>query len=220
MSVVLSVGFLDEMRRCDEEGYKHYTKVFEDIYSILEKNQKPRYKEPKYIEGGGWWAQVNPSDGIAYLQRLAAHLWWKESLPEPAMFTEDSPLNDPAIDYELELSFTESDSANSKGQNFQHLICHSPMGFWLPVKYKMVVWENKTSYGSSINLKKECEWIAQWLDLPLDIPLDNEELQDACSNPGKYQDGWKRFGIESYNCLLLHEACSRSIKLNSAICLH
>ena len=47
MSVVLSVSFLDEM------GYQHYTKVFENIYGILEKHQKRRYKEPKYIEGSG-----------------------------------------------------------------------------------------------------------------------------------------------------------------------
>ena len=95
------------------------------------------------------------------------YLWWKESLPEPVVFTEDSLIHDPTIVYVLELSFSESDFANSKGQNFQYLICHSPAGFWLPVKHEMVVWENKTSYGSSINLKKECELIAQWLNLSI-----------------------------------------------------
>ena len=221
VTVAVSVGYLDEMRNSDEESFARRDKLFKQITLMLRKKKLPSYKEPDNLQGKGWCGQVLPAVGIAYLQRLAVYLWRKEELPPTGTQEKNNPLEDDAIEHAYEDCFSHADKPNKKGQRFKHLVCHSSRdGFWLPVEFDEVFREKLTEFASSVWLRKECEDIAKELKLPLDTPYNDPEVLEACDHPGKGRILWKRYGIESYNCLLLHTAATKSIKLGAAICLH
>jgi hypothetical protein len=221
MSVAISVGFLDEMRRCDEEGFATYRKVFKEIKAMLEKANLPVYDEPEDLQGKGWWSQVLPSNGIAYLQRLAAYLWKSEEMPDPGTQEIDNPLQEGEMEFLSEDCYCSPDVPNLKEQRFDHLVCHSPRdGYWLPLDFDLVIIEPEGHFASSVRLKKACEDIAAELELPLDLDLKAKEMREAALNPGKGRTGWKKYGIESYNCLLMYQAATRSVELGAAIVIH
>lgn len=221
MSIMLSVGWLDEMRRCDKEGYKEYQRFFRALTRTLNQSGLPTYTEPKDVHGKGWTIQVFPSNGIAFLQRLAIYVWRMEELPEPGTEAMDNPLEDPEIDEQYVDIYMSQEELNDKDQNFPHLVCHSPRGdFWIPVELDSVLIDNDTDIGSSLALKRECEWLADWIGLPLDLSLDDPDLKQSMMKTGQDSEGWKAYGIESYNCLLMHKASLKSIELNAAIHLH
>src|SRR6516162_9702514 len=114
MSVAVSVGYLDEMRRCDEEGLARYRKVFKDVKAMLRTKKLPAYDEPEDLQGKGWWAQALPAVGIAYLQRLAVYLWRKKTLPAPGTQDMGNPLQDKAIEFDYEDCYFSPDHTNKK----------------------------------------------------------------------------------------------------------
>lgn len=222
MSVDLSVGMLDAMRQFDKEGFEHYRTVFRRITELLKQKGLPAYEEPEDLGGRGWYTRLSPPNGLAYLQRLAVYLWWKmdEGLPDPGTYEMDNPLHDPAIEFAYEDSYFEPEHRNAKGQNFAHLVCHSPRsGFWLPVDFAKVLVDGRTEYGSSHRLKEACEAVAEAIGLPLEIDAFAPEVQSALEAPGD-GEGWRRYGIEAFNCLLMHRAARLSIELGAAIVLH
>src|SRR5215217_4800552 len=78
VSVSLHVGWLDEMRQCDAEGYRYAKDEFAAINETLRKQGLPEYSEPDDTRGESWWFQLYPSNGIAFLQRFAAHCQYGE----------------------------------------------------------------------------------------------------------------------------------------------
>src|SRR4051794_6542049 len=102
MSVCISVGWLDEMRRCDEEAFARYKKFFANVKKMLAKKNLPPYSEPEDLGAKGWNGQVFPPNGIAYLQRLAVYLWQKEEWPTPGTEDMGNPLGDEEMEFEYE----------------------------------------------------------------------------------------------------------------------
>jgi hypothetical protein len=222
MSVTLHVGYLDEMRRCDEEGFARYRKFFREVTKMLKAHCLPPYKEPEQLNGTGRWWQVSPSNGIAYLQRLGVYLWQKKELPSPGTEEVDNPLEDENIEAARENCYLDQLGLNDKGQRFNHLVCHSCRDdYWLPVDFDEVILENEIQYGSSIQLKNELEDIAEWLKLPLDLdPTDSSVQQTTRQGSRTSRTRWKKYRIEAMNCLLLHSVAKKSIELGAAIKLH
>jgi hypothetical protein len=222
MSVGISVGWLDEMRRCDEEGFAHYRAFFQAVSAMLAKRNL-RYTEPENLPGKGWSWQVFPPNGIAYLQRLAVYLWQREEWPEPGTEDMGNPLQDEDIEDEYMDCYLEESEPNSKGQRFNHLVCHPcRSGFWLPVDFDEVIVEEmgdgKEQFGSSIRLEQEVMEIARLLGLPLDLDPRTREVENATRfAPRNSEVLWERYGIEAYSCLLLYHAARASRELGTAI---
>jgi hypothetical protein len=219
MSVLLHVGWLDEMRRCDQEGFRDAKKAFAAINKALRKEGAPTYEEPERIRGGGWGFKLNPENGIAFLQRFAAYFYDDEVVEWPVPgdpATMDNPLDDEEWEeacYMLELL------------PFQHLILHPPRyGYWVPVDFPDAIFPDEkfgigNQLGSSVRLKAECEELAKILRLPLGLDPEADEVTEAMFNPGKSRTRWKKYGVESHNLLALYRACEQSIKLGAAIYL-
>lgn len=220
MSVLLRVGWLDEMRQCDPEGYRDAKKSFAAINKALRKAGVLEYEEPDDTRGGDWRFRLSPPDGLAYLQRFAAYCQDDEGQMEwPApgdSKTMDNPLGDEVLEDVYDLQ---------EVMAFPHLVMHNPRwGYWVPVDFEEVIFPDERLgighlLGSSVRLKAECEKLAAVLRLPLDLDPDDEEVRRAVSRPGKGRTRWKKYGIESHNLLALHRACGHSIRLGAAIYL-
>jgi hypothetical protein len=220
MGVDLTVGYLAEMNANDAEGMAQSRKRFAGITKRLKKDKLPTYTEPEDIR---YWAiRVWPQNGIALLQRLAIFLWKKDGkLPSPATYGMDAPFEGDDISGIYEDCYFYSEERNKQGQNFRHLVCHSCRdGGWLPIVFEEPFTEAAVEYGSSVHLKEQCEAVAAALELPLDLDPDAKEVQESLRTPAKSGKTWKRYGIESFNCLLLHKAARLSIERVAAIILH
>jgi hypothetical protein len=218
MSVLLHVGWLDEMRRCDPEGHQNARKQFAAINTALRKAGAPEYEEPEDLLGGNWDFKLYPSNGLAFLQRFAAYCndgdddmeWPTPGDPK----TMDNPLDDEVVEDVYSLL---------EMMAFSHLIMHNPAwGYWVPVDFQDVIFPDKklgigNQLGSSVRLKAECEELAAVLRLPLDLDPEDETVRQAQFHPGKSRTGWKKYGVESHNLLALHRACQKSITLGAAI---
>ena len=81
--------------------------------------------------------------------------------------------------------------------------------------------EDRVEYGSSVQLKQQLEDIAEWLKLPLDLdPRDGKVEQMTRFGSRRSRTRWKKYGIEALNCLLLHQAATKSVEIGAAIHLH
>jgi hypothetical protein len=222
MGVYISVGWLDEMRRCDAEGFASAKKFFKQVAQALKKAKLPTYNEPADLKGETWGCKVFPSNGIAYLQRLAVYLWKKEDWPTPGTEDMDNPLTDPKIERAYENCYFEATEPNRKGQRFNHLVCHPCMNdYWLPVEFDEIVTVDGAQCGSSLRLKRETQEIAKMLELPLDMDPRSAATEKATRHASRRSRTlWKKYGIEAYSCLLLYHAAAASERLGAAIYLH
>ena len=218
MSVLLHVGYLDEMRRCGPtDQFPDMQRKFAAVNQALRAAGVAEHEEPSRIRGGSWGFKLYPENGVAFLQRFAAYFCEDEvdEWPPPGdPATMENPLDDEMWEeacYMLDLL------------PFQHLILHnSTWGFWVPVDFPKVIFPDEKlgiggQLGSSVRLKAECEELAKILRLPLDLDPEGEAVQEAKFNPGKSRTRWKKYGVESHNLLGLHRACQKSITLGSAI---
>jgi hypothetical protein len=219
MGRLLHVGWLDEMRCCDPEGYRYAKRAFAAVNKALRKEGAPEYQEPEDLGDDGGSFKLYPSNGLAFLQRFAAYFYDDEDEVEewptpgdPA--TMDNPLDDQEWEeacYMLELL------------PFQHLILHEPTGgYWVPVDFPDVIFPDEklgigNQLGSSVRLAAECVELAKILRLPLDLDPDDEAVRQAMFHPGKSRTRWKKYGVESHNLLGLYRACRESILLGAAI---
>jgi hypothetical protein len=215
MSSTLHVGYVAEMRVCDEEGFESSRKLFAKFRKALKAEKAPTYAEPE--DGPHWWTEIHPSNGIAYLQRAAWTLW--NNRPLPPVCTDG--LDEDILDDMAERLVDKLGFKNKSGQNFDHLCFHHPRhGYWVPVDLPdVLILTNEFGgcVGSSVRLLKECEALAKAIGLPLDMDHNDKVLWHALDHPGEGGETWQRYGIESFNCLRLYCACRKSIELGAAI---
>ena len=222
MGVQLHVGWLDEMRRCDREGYQAAKKRFAAVNTALRAAGAPEYEEPENLHGRGWSFKLYPSNGLAFLQRFAAYFESGEDEVEEWPTPGDpATMNNP-----LEDEVWEDACAMLELLPFQHLILHPPKdGYWVPVDFPDAIFPDEklgvgNQLGSSVRLKTECEGLAKILKLPLDLDPEDKSVLEAMYHPGKSRTRWKKYGVESHNLLALHRACEKSIALGAAIYVH
>ena len=109
---------------------------------------------------------------------------------------------------------------------FAHLINHSDdCGYYLPILFDpplepgFELTENAGCQviGSSFMLMDECEYLADFLELPLD--LDPETVREASLSQEKGEAVWERYGVESFVCSALYTAAKISIESGFAMML-
>lgn len=217
MSTTMHVGWLNEMRRCDREGYEIAKKHFAAINRALRLAGVAEYQEPELLPGYPWWTQLSPSNGIAFLQRFAAYVTegGPKKWPVPGdPMTMVNPLQD---------EMWEEASTLLGMHPFQHLSLHDPQwGYWVPVDFPDVIFPAESlrvgnQLGSSARLKVECEALAEILELPLDTDLESEEIGGGDFHWNRNKPRWKKYEVESGVLLALHRACRESLRVGAAI---
>ena len=215
MGLALEVGLLADLRVNDEEGYEHLTQQFVLINEALKAEDLPSHNEPVELDRI-WSCGMYGYSGLHYLRRIAAHIWNNGKLPGPGdRNVPDDPLILDAI-------------CMVNATPFQHLLCHSDsQGYYLPIDFEDVIYPDRKlkiageMIGSSYRLLAKCERLAAVLELPLDLDHNDKSVWEAVEHQGaKSKEKWQSYGIESFTCLALVNACRVSIQVGAAIVFH
>ena len=226
MGLCLEVGILADLRDNDEEGYHYYRGQFRGLNSDLQRAQLPEHLEPEDCEV--WSCEMFGYSGLHYLRRLAAHLDLTGQLPRPGG---DDASKDPLLErYHQHANGVKAwfMSGGDKKQDFQrrfdHLILHSDAeGFYLPIDFPSVVYPEPELgiaggiVGSSQSLLRECQRIAEELQIPTNLNETSEELWEAADSQGEGDLTWQRYGIESFSCVCLIRGSLKSIETKAAL---
>lgn len=227
MGLSLCIGILADLRENDLEGYEYYSNQFELLNEYLRRIGLPIHNEPESCEIMGW--EMYGYSGLHYLRRLAAHFDLTGNLPEPG---DNKSSNDEILNNYYRLSeerYTESSeklyvSASKYRFKFDHLINHSDCdGFYLPLTFENVLCPEPEleleggTIGSSIKLLQECKLLSSLLQIPSSVDENSVELWESADAQGKSAVRWQKYGIESFTCVNLISACTKSIENKSAM---
>ncbi len=152
--------------------------------------------------------------GLHYFHRIAVYLDAGKDLPKPGD-------KNASKDELLQKIYDDPLSGNA---TFDHLIHHSDAeGYYLPIDFKDIVVPDEEDeiaggwVGSSVQLLRECEIIAKVLNIPSHLDSASDELWEAADTQGKGNTIWEQYGVETFTCVCLIEACRNSIKTGAAI---
>ena len=222
MGLALCVGVPSEIRESDPEYVAYFEGQVETINGVLESFGLPPHGEPFDLEDARTFeCEMIGYSGLHYLRRLAAHLALGKGLPPPG---DDGAASDPVLhDYYkiFDASFARGEAS---GMPFQHLIVHGDAeGYYLPVEFEDVIIPDPSleiaggMLGSSHALLRECRELGRALELPEGLSLEDEALGDAVEAQGEGETKWERYGVETYTCLALIEACEASVETGAAV---
>jgi hypothetical protein len=222
----VAVGFIAEIKANDPESSGDFQEYFVHVNGVLKEAGLPEHVEPTECES--WGAQMFGYSGLHYLRRLAAHLDAGLPLPRPG---DENSSNDRVL-----AAYFDDVMGKSPGfvarlvkrvprftRGFDHLIVHSDAeGFYLPQDFPQVLFSDDSKLpggmlGSVPRLLAELERVAAVLGIPESLHSQSEELWEAADTQGEGDALWQRYGIESFSCVVLHEACRRSIATGSAV---
>lgn len=227
MGLSLEVGILADLREHDPEGAEAFEGFFAFAGRLLRKHGLSPHEEPLQCEV--WSAQMYGYSGIHYLRRIAAHLDAGLPMPPPG----DAGSSDDAV---LQAYFREitgpapgwwqrlSGKVPRFARSFDHLIVHSDAeGFYLPQDFPRVLLSADDQnlpggmLGSVPRLLAELDRLADALGVPDDLHAQSHELWDAADAQGEGEAAWQRYGIESLSCVVLREACRKSLESGAAL---
>jgi hypothetical protein len=204
----------------DDSDFQEYQKrQYERINSILRNAGLPAHDEPVCSQGGApWHIRIGSFSCLHYLRRIAAHLWAGNGLAPPCL--DDRASRDPVLKrYYMAVN-------ESPNIQFAHLINHSDDGgYYLPIPFdtplepgfELIKNIGCQVIGSSFTLMDECEYLADFLELPLD--LDPETVREASLGKEKGEAVWERYGVESFVCSALYMAAKVSVESGCTIVL-
>jgi hypothetical protein len=222
----LSVGIVADLKANDPEGAEDFDEYFSFVGLLLKEAGLPQHVEP--VECEVWDADMFGYSGLHYLRRIAAHMDAGLPLPPPG---DDKSSDDPLlVAYFADVLGQKSGLVQRLfnrqprfARSFDHLIVHSDAeGFYLPQDFPRVLFadDNKLPggmLGSAPRLLAELERLAEVLGVPESLHFQSEELWEAADSQGEGDALWERYGIESYSCVVLREACRRSLASGAAI---
>lgn len=227
MGLTLQVGILADLLENDAEGAEHVHAEFEVLNEhLVTLNMRP-HVEPTVCST--WSCDMIGYSGLHYLRRIAAHVDSGGKLPAPGDkgSSDDTCLAAYFADFEGRRpgAIARLLSRTPKFQRrFDHLILHSDAeGYYLPADFERVLIlpaELEVAggvVGSTPRLANELDRLANLLGIPDSLGLESGELADAVEDQGHGDATWQRYGIESYTCVALREACRRSLATGAAI---
>ncbi|WP_386065973.1 hypothetical protein ACFJIW_15625 [Tahibacter sp. UC22_41] len=226
MGLSLSVGIFADLEEDDPEVAQDFAQHFAFVGTVLERAGLPKHVEPS--TGDAWGAQMYGYSGLHYLRRIAAHLDAGFPLPSPG---DRKSSADPVLKaYFAEVSGQKPGWMQRLirkqprfARSFDHLIVHSDAeGFYLPQNFEQVLFADDKKLpggmlGSVPKLLAELERLAAALGIPDDLHSQSERLWEAADSHGEGDELWQRYGIESYSCVVLREACRKSLTSGAAI---
>ena len=164
--------------------------------------------------------------GLHYLRRLAAYMDSTSRLPPPG---DDNSSKDAVLQQYYQAADGAKPSLMSRfltrkhkfQRAFDHLILHGDAeGFYLPIDFDAVLFLEDIPgqmVGSSHRLLSECRRIATTLGIPSDLVETSDALWEAADSQCDGPTTWQRYGIESFSCVCLMQACKKSMETGAAI---
>ena len=226
MGLDLSVGFIADLKVNDPESAEDFAQYFSFVGQLLKEAGLPEHMEPTDCEV--WGAQMFGYSGLHYLRRIAAHIDAGLPLPPPGdnKSSSDALVEayfDDVLGKRIGLMQRLFKKQPQFARSFDHLIVHGDSeGFYLPQDFPSVLFADDKKLpggmlGSVPRLLAELERLAEALGLPENLHSQSEELWEAADSQGGGDALWERYGIESFSCVVLREACHKSLASGAAI---
>ena len=168
MGLAISVGFLEQMCKYDEEGEAWIRGELASLNALLSSEGLPTFEEPERVDLSSARRHVGsfPYSFIHYLRRAQA--WMRQRPGEPLV-----PVGDEG------LAAYEDMIADEMCMMDSHLLGHSDCeGFYVPVRFDEPLLGDGvvgTLIGSSVRLHEEMIELAPFLDIELD---ENSRLSE------------------------------------------
>lgn len=168
MGLAISIGFLEQMGKYDEEGESWVRGEVASLNALLSAEGLPTFEEPASVDLSSIHRHVSsfPYSFIHYLRRAQA---WMRQRPGEALV----PVGDEGLDAYDEMVADEMSMMDS------HLIGHSDCdGFYVPVRFDEPLFGEGitgTIVGSSVRLHEEMIELAPFLGIELD---ENSRLSE------------------------------------------
>ncbi len=201
----------------DEEGAEHFKEEFAVLSRCLASVRLQPHVDPEDAET--WSCDMYGYSGLHYLRRVAAHLHYTQKLPVPG--DENSAKDNLLARYYEDFGHSNPDKAFG---SFDHLIIHSDAeGYYIPQDFERVLIPGEDypvaggMVGSSQRLQDETRRLAAVLGLPLDLDPEDKRVFEAAEWQRTSDSIWETYGRESYSCLRLFHAATRSIATGTAI---
>lgn len=233
MGLNISVGYLDDLLRHDEEGASWHREVLDDLNLVLTEAGEAPHHEPEKIEGGSQSWESFGYSGLHHVRRLAAWLTINRSLPPKCAYEE-------AADDALLAQFYQSHEEflrrgpkkglfglfKSEKPPFSHLMLHSDAeGFYLPRAFSEVIFDQQSPQrdgigamvGSAQELLVECRELAQALSIPADLDPECKEVYENVEAPPSNGEPWQCLPVETFVITRLIAACERSLETAAAV---
>jgi hypothetical protein len=226
MGLAVEVGYLADLLANDAEGADWFRRDIARLNDYLASVGREPHREPEECEL--FSCDMYGYSGLHYLRRIAAHLDLHDSVPPPG----DQEASNDKVTQEY-YRHAEQPAPGPLGRlfrrpprrrTFDHLLLHSDAeGYYLPQEFSAVLLPPASfqipggMIGSSASLLDECQRLAAALQLPLDTDPEADEVWEACDSQGEGDTQWQRYGIESFVCLRLYNACKCSLKQQAAI---
>jgi hypothetical protein len=230
MGLSVSVGLLSDLRMNDEAGYLNLRQEIERLNQFLAEQGLTGLQEPEQLPDDAIFsAQMLGYSGLHHLRYYAACLALGMPEPRPVPYGKAPALIEDEYWKELEKRLNPgflSRLLNKKQSSlpYEHLIVHSDAeGYYVPCDFEHVLFPAEHfeipggMVGSTQRLLGECQDLATRLEIPPNLHVQSEELWEAAdAHPG---DGpkWKRYGIESFTCVVLMRACKASLNYQAAL---
>jgi hypothetical protein len=228
MGLSLSVGLLADLKVNDEEGFAHVREDFDRLNEFLATRGLPPHREP--LDGADWSASMIGYSGLHDVRRIAAHLDAGKPLPPPAAGAGGSA-KDPVVAAYWESAtgaarpsfFKRLFGGAPTARRFDHLMLHSDAeGYYLPLDFAQVLFPPDSfqipggMIGSAPRLLDELERVARALEIPPTLE-ESEELDELVATPATSGPAWKRYGRETYGCVILRDGCRQAIATGAAL---
>jgi hypothetical protein len=227
VGLALEVGILADLNKNDAEGFEYHAGAISRLNGFLASCGLPQHSEPTECEV--WSGEMLGYSGLHDLRRLAAHFDCQRTLPPPSNgeSSEDSTLAAYFAAVEKKRPTLVSRlfrSGPTFRREFDHLIVHSDAeGYYLPHEFEGVLFPPSAlqipggMVGSVPRLLRELDRLAELLEIPAHLSDGADELWEAADAPSANGDTWKRYGRESFGCVMLREACRRAMSTGAIL---
>ena len=241
MGLTVEVGFLADLIANDPEEAQLAFVDFERIDEALAEKGLERLDEP--TKGEDWSADLLGYSGLHALREVAGYVWKGRDIPRGILLdgSQKELADELATEFFEHLSgkgqftlvgqaFRKIFKAKEKPKlpPFTHLNIHSDCdGYYVPVAFETPIVPKRVSsdsehlwpLGSVMRLEAELNQLARHLEIPADLRHDDAQLHALIEAPDRTPIAamWSAQPIATHTCLVLREACERSLRTGAAI---
>lgn len=241
MGLSVEVGYLADVIANDPEEAEFAFVYYELMDEALAEKGLERLDEPTDCDV--WSADLLGYSGLHALREAAAYVWKGQSIPRNTLLDGSQTDLSEALVAEfydhllgkgnftlVGKAFRQIFKAKEKPKlpPFVHLIIHSDCdGFYVPVAFETPIVPKRISkdsehlwpLGSAMRLEAEVNKLARHLEIPADLCHDDTQLIDLIEAPDRTAISalWTAQPIATHSCLVLREACERSLRTGAAI---
>ena len=241
MGLTVEVGFLADLIANDPEEAERVFADFGRMDEALAEKGLEHLNEP--TKGEVWSADLLGNSGLHALREVAGFVWKGREIPRGILLdgSQTELTEELAKEFFEHLSgkgnftligraFRQIFKAKEKPKlpPFTHLNIHSDCdGYYVPVAFETPIVPKRVSsdseqlwpLGSVMRLEAELNQLARHLEIPADLRHDDEQLHTLIETPDRTPVSalWKAQPIAAHTCLVLREACERSLRTGAAI---